>query len=238
MKQSRWRHFCDGFRYGAPIMLGYAPVSFAFAVSAVGAGMPWWLVVLISMTNFTSAGQQAGAGLIVGGAALYEIGATVFVVNIRYMLMSLSLTQRMLKMPVVKKLILANGVTDEIYYLAMKKDDLTGSFFAGLSAGPYLGWVGGTVLGALAGEILPLSVCSALGIAIFAMFIAIVVPEVKKSRPTLFVCLVAIGLSVLLTYLPYVGEFLQDWILIIAAVVAAALGAWLFPIRNANGEVA
>ncbi len=229
---SRRARFLAGFRCGAPIMLGYAPVSFAFAVGAVGSGLPWWLVVLISLTNFTSAGQKAGADLMVASAPLSEIGAAVFVVNIRYILMSLSLTQRMLKMPLAKKLLLANGVTDEIYFLSMKQDALTGWFFAGLSAGPYLGWVGGTLLGALAGAVLPASLSSALGIALFAMFIAIIIPEIKQSRPMLVVCLIAAGLSTLIYYVPVLNAIPSGWALILAAVIAAAVGAWLFPMKE------
>lgn len=229
-KQSRWERFLAGFRCGAPIMLGYAPVSFAFAVGAVGSGLPWWLVVLISLTNFTSAGQKAGADLMLTHAPLHEIGAAVFVVNIRYMLMSLSLTQRMLQKPLYKKLILANGVTDEIYFLSMKQEELTGWFFAGLSAGPYLGWVGGTLGGALLGAVLPAALSSALGIALFAMFIAIIIPEMKKSRPVLLVALLAAGLSALLYYVPAFNFIPSGWALIVAAVAAAAIGARLFPI--------
>lgn len=91
----RRRHFAQGFRYGLPVTLGYLPVSFAFAVAAVANGIPWPVVVLISMTNFTSAGQAAGADLIQASAPLPEIGVTVFVINIRYMLMSLSLSQKL-----------------------------------------------------------------------------------------------------------------------------------------------
>ena len=226
---SRCARFAAGFRCGAPIMLGYAPVAFAFAVGAVGSGLPWWIVVLISLTNFTSAGQKAGADLMIASAPLTEIGAAVFVINIRYILMSLSLTQRMLKMPLVKKLTLANGVTDEIYFLSMKQDALSGWFFAGLSAGPYVGWVGGTLLGALAGAVLPEALSSALGIALFAMFIAIIVPEIKKSRAVTVVCLLAAGLSAVLYYVPVLNLIPSGWALILAAVVAAAVGAWLFP---------
>lgn len=228
--RSRRARFRAGFRYGAPIMLGYAPVSFAFAVGAVAGGLPWWLVVLISLTNFTSAGQKAGSDLMIAGAPLYEIGAAVFVINIRYMLMSLSLTQRMLDRPLYKKLVLANGVTDEIYFLSMKREELTGWFFAGLSAGPYLGWVGGTLAGALAGAVLPASLSSALGIALFAMFIAIIIPEMKKSRGVLIVALLAAVLSALLYYVPVLNVVPAGWALILAAVAAAAVGAWLFPI--------
>ncbi len=229
---SKRTRFVAGFRCGAPIMLGYAPVAFAFAVGAVGSGLPWWIVVLISLTNFTSAGQKAGADLMIASAPLTEIGAAVFVINIRYILMSLSLTQRMLKMPLAKKLTLANGVTDEIYFLSMKQDALSGWFFAGLSAGPYVGWVGGTVLGALAGTVLPASLSSALGIALFAMFIAIIIPEIKKSRAVTVVCLLAAGLSALLYYVPALKVIPSGWALILAAVAAAAVGAWLFPMKE------
>ena len=230
--QSRRARFVAGFRCGAPIMLGYAPVAFAFAVGAVGEGMPWWLVVLISLTNFTSAGQKAGADLILATAPLYEIGAAVFVINIRYILMSLSLTQRMLRMPLAKKLVLANGVTDEIYFLSMKQEELSGWFFAGLSVGPYIGWVGGTLLGALVGAALPTSLNHALGIALYAMFIAIIIPEIKKSRPVLVVALMAIALSAVLYYVPLFQVISSGFALILAAVIAAAVGAWLFPIKD------
>jgi len=147
--------------------------------------------------------------------------------------MSLSLTQRMLNKPLMKKLVLANGVTDEIYFLAMKKEQLGGWFFAGLSAGPYLGWVGGTLLGALAGAVLPTSLSSALGMALYAMFIAIIVPEMKKSRPVLLVALLAAGISAVLYYVPFVRACLSSgWALILAAVAAAAIGAWLFPLKD------
>lgn len=234
---SRRQRFAAGFRCGAPIMLGYAPVAFAFAVGAVGSGLPWWIVVLISLTNFTSAGQKAGADLMISSSPLYEIGAAVFIINVRYILMSLSLTQRMLNIPLGKKLLLANGVTDEIYFLAMKQDELSGWFFTGLAAGPYIGWLGGTLLGALAGAVLPASLSSALGIALFAMFIAIIIPEVKKSRPVLVVCLLSAGLSALLYYTPVLSAIPSGWALIIAAVIAAAVGAWLFPMKEKEAAV-
>ena len=135
--------FVQGLRYGLPILLGYVPVSFAFAVTAVGSGLPWYLVLAISMTNFTSAGQAAGSGLLAAGGPLPEIGVTVFVINIRYMLMSLSLSQRLEGMSLGKRLLVANGVTDEIFFLAMQKpgNRLSGWFFTGLALGPYAGWV-------------------------------------------------------------------------------------------------
>lgn len=224
------RAFWAGFRYGLPIMLGYAPVSFAFAVAAVGNGLPWPLVVLISATNLTSAGQQAGAGLMAAGAPLPEIGATVWIINLRYMLMSLSLSQKMQHMSLGKKLLLASGVTDEIFVLASQAGNpLSGWLFAGLIFGPYVGWVGGTALGALLGQVLPAFLSSALGIALFAMFIAILVPAAKQSRPVAAVIAGAVALSCLFRYVPPFTAVASGWALIICATLAAAVGAWLFP---------
>ena len=225
------RCFWEGFRYGLPVTLGYMPVSFAFAVTATAGGLPWYVVLMISVTNFTSAGQAAGGNLILTGAPLPEIGVTVFVINIRYMLMSMSLSQKLTGMPLWKKLLLANGVTDEIFFLAMQKEGrLSGWLFAGLAAGPYGGWVLGTLLGALLGAALPSSLSSALGIALYAMFIAIVVPPSKKSRAVALATLMAAGLSCLFRYAQGLKNIPSGWALILAAVAASALLALRYPV--------
>lgn len=229
--------FAKGFRCGLPIMLGYAPVSFAFAVTAVASGLPWPAALLISLTNFTSAGQVAGANLLAVGAALPEIGVTVFVINIRYMLMSLSLSQKLGNLSLGKRLLLANGVTDEIFFLAMQQDGiLSGWFFAGLAAGPYLGWVLGTLAGGLAGALLPTALASALGIALYAMFVAIVVPQAKKSRAVCVAALLAVALACLLRYLPGLNLIPSGWALIFSAVGASAFCAWRFPLGREEEE--
>ena len=135
-------------------------------------------------------------------------------------------------MPVLKRLLLANGVTDEIFFLAMQKDGrLSGWFVAGLAAGPYGGWVLGTLLGALAGGVLPAALSSALGIALYAMFVAIVVPQAKKSAVT---ALVAVGLACLFRYLPGLRLIPSGWALILAAVAAAAFAALRFPVEDSQ----
>ena len=170
------------------------------------------------------------------GAPLPEIGVTVFVINIRYMLMSMSLSQKLTGMPLWKKLLLANGVTDEIFFLAMqKKGRLSGWLFAGLAAGPYSGWVLGTLFGALLGAALPPSLSSALGIALYAMFIAIVVPPAKKSKPIALATLIAVGFSCLFRYVPGLNRIPSGWALILAAVVASVLLAPRFPVEQAEG---
>ncbi len=223
----------QGFRYGLPVMLGYVPVSFAFAVAAVGSGLPWYLVLAISMSNFTSAGQAAGSGLLAAGGPLPEIGVTVFVINIRYMLMSLSLSQKLEGMSLGKRLLLANGVTDEIFVLAMQRPEsrLSGWFFTGLAAGPYIGWVLGTLGGALAGAVLPAALTSALGIALYAMFIAIVMPAARGSGKVAAVVALAVLIACLFRYVPVLSSVPSGWALTLAAIIASACGAWRFPVE-------
>lgn len=174
----------------------------------------------------------------VAGAPFPEIGITVLVINIRYMLMSLALSQKMLKLSLPKRLLLASGVTDEIFFLGMQKEELSGWFFTGLAAGPYLGWALGTLGGALLGEVLPAALSSALGIALYAMFIAIVVPEMRKEHSALWVVLCAVGLSCLFRYVPGLNLLPSGWALIISAVAASLLGAWLFPVTMDEEEAA
>lgn len=172
-----------------------------------------------------------GSGLLAAGGPLPEIGVTVFVINIRYMLMSLSLSQRLEGMSLGKRLLVANGVTDEIFFLAMQKpgNRLSGWFFTGLALGPYAGWVGGTLAGALAGAVLPASLTSALGVALYAMFIAIVIPTVRDSSRVALVVALAVLLSCLFHYVPGLNAVPSGWALILAAVTASAVGAWRFP---------
>ena len=135
----------------------------------------------------------------------------------------------------------ANGVTDEIFFLAMQKDGrISGWFIAGLAAGPYGGWVLGTLLGALAGGVLPASLSSALGIALYAMFIAIVVPPCRRSKAVAVTALTAVGLACLFRYMPGLRLIPSGWALILAAVAAAAFAALCFPVDEPQkgGEAA
>ena len=170
--------FQQGLKDGLPICLGYISVAFTFGMMATEGGLAPWSSLLISMTNLTSAGQFAGTALILSGGTLLEIAVTTFVINIRYMLMSLSLSQKLdPDMKMAERLILSFGVTDEVFAVAIRqRKELTARYLAGLILTPYAGWALGTVLGATATGVLPLSVRSALGIAIYGMFIAIIIP--------------------------------------------------------------
>ncbi len=224
--------FSKGIRDGIPICLGYLSVSFTYGMQATSGGLPVWAAVLISMTNLTSAGQVAGTGLLLQGASYLEIMITTFVINIRYMLMSLSLSQKIdsqMKLP--ERLGVSFGITDEIFAVAIQqKQNITANYLTGLILTPYFGWTLGTFLGGAVTGILPVALRSALGIAIYGMFIAIVIPPAKESKPILITVLLAVGISCLFRWTPYLSRLSSGWVIIICAVAASAFAAWKFPV--------
>jgi predicted branched-subunit amino acid permease len=228
--------FGNGLRDGVPIGLGYLSVSFGFGITAVGQGLHVLEALLISMTNLTSAGQVAGVTVMVAGGTVAMIVAemilTQLIINLRYSLMGITLTQRLdSKCTTKHRMMMSFGMTDEIFALAASKPYPVGpSYFYGLMTAPYIGWAMGTLLGALAGQILPMSVRLALGIAIYAMFVAIVLPPMKRERGVLMVVGIAAGLSCLLHYVPFLQFISDGFAIIICAVIAALLMAWLKPI--------
>lgn len=227
--------FAKGLGDGLPIGLGYFSVSFAFGISAVAAGVPVWGAALISMTNVTSAGQFAGLGLIAAGAPLAEQALTQLVINLRYALMSLSLSQKLAPgIGVLERLLMAFLNTDEVFAVASSQEGAVGRrYFYGLMIAPYLGWSLGTVLGAAAGSILPAAVQSALGIAIYGMFLAIIVPPAKKLPAVRRVLGMAIFLSCLIAWTPLSGVIGSGFAIILSTLAAAGAGATLFPREEA-----
>ena len=224
--------FRKGLRDGLPICLGYLSVSFAFGMMAVEGGLPVWAAVLISMTNLTSSGQFAGTALIFAGGSYLEIGITTFVINIRYMLMSLSLSQKVdPNMSALSRSILSFGNTDEVFAVAMQQQGkIPSRYLSGLILTPYCGWTLGTFLGAACTGILPLSVRSALGIAIYGMFIAIIIPPSRHSRAVLVTVLLSTAISCLFAFTPGFEQLSICWVIIICAILAAGYAAFRFPV--------
>jgi Predicted branched-chain amino acid permease (azaleucine resistance) len=228
------KDFLHGLNRGFPIALGYFPVAFTFGLMAVSGGLPVWLAIFISMSNLTSAGQFAGTTLMIQGAGLLEITLTTFVINIRYLLMSLSLTQRLTKnMSLPKRLLIAFGVTDETFTVAsMEEGRLSFPFLLGLITGPFIGWSAGTAFGALICSALPDALSSAMGIALYGMFIAIIIPSAKKSLPVTLIILVSVASVCILRYLPFFAAVSSGFRIIIATFLGAGIGAYLFPIME------
>ena len=223
-----------GIRDGIPIAVGYFSVSFTFGMMAVQSGISPFHAVLISLLNLTSAGQFAGLTVIVSNASLMEMALTQLVVNIRYALMSVSLSQKLddsVKMR--SRLLIAYGNTDEIFAVASSKPGTVGAkYLYGLILLPVLGWVGGTLAGAVASTLLPGPVISALGVALYGMFIAIVVPPAKEHKEVRTVVLIALLLSCAFYYLPVLRQVSSGFMIIICTVAAAAVGAVLFPLKE------
>ena len=226
--------FRKGLRDGIPICLGYLSVSFTFGMMVVENDLPAWIAMMISMTNLTSAGQFAGTELIIQGAMYVEVAITTFVINIRYMLMSLSLSQKVEeRMTNWQRLVLSFGITDEVFAVAMQqKEAINSRYMSGLILTPYLGWSLGTLLGDTATGFLPLSVRTALGIAIYGMFLAIIVPPARHSKPILLVIGISVAISCCFAWIPFLNQLSSGWVIIICAVVASAFAAWKFPIKE------
>ncbi|MBE6636569.1 MAG: AzlC family ABC transporter permease [Ruminococcaceae bacterium] len=233
------KEFLAGLRASLPVFIGYFSVSFGFGTLAATQGLPFWQATLISLTNVTSAGQFAGLTVIAEGGSLITMMLSQLVINSRYALMSLALGQKMGKrFGVLERLITAFYNTDEIFALAMAKDALTVPYMLGLGVLPIVGWTGGTLLGALVGAVLPPVVETALGVALYGMFVAIVVPQIKTSRPHLTVTLLAIGLACLFRFTPYLRTMSSGLAIVIVTVVAAAVTALLFPVSESQEETA
>lgn len=230
--------FKKGLRDGIPIGLGYLSVSFGFGIMAVSSGLSVFAAVLISMTNLTSAGQVAGISVIAGSGTFFEMALAQLVINMRYALMSLSLSQKLDKtFTPLSRLTASFGITDEIFAVASgKTHEVSKHYMYGLIFLPFVCWSAGTFFGACAGEILPDRLKAALGIAIYGMFIAIFVPAARKALGVLLVVAVAIAASCCLKFIPIFSGVSQGFSIIISTVIAALFGAIVFPVKTAEED--
>lgn len=228
------RPYLQGLRHGLPIGLGYFSVSFAFGVAAVQAGLSVFTAVMISLTNLTSAGQVAGLSVIAAAGSLVEMAVTQLVINLRYALMSVSVSQKLDRsVRLADRFLMSFGMTDEIFALAAARTEpVKASYFYGLMTLPILCWTGGTLFGAAAGSLLPESVLSALGVAIYGMFIAIILPPAKRNGAVAGVALLAAALACCFAWIPGLNEVSGGFAVIICAVVAAAVGAVVRPVED------
>ena len=221
---------------GIPIFLGYLSVSFGFGIMAVSSGLSVFEAFMISLTNLTSAGQAQGVVVIASGGTLIEMALVQLVINIRYALMALSLSQKLdKKFTLPHRLLAAYGITDEIFALCSTKENiLKPNYMYGVIAVSTFGWVLGTFLGGAAGTLLPANVTSALGIVLYGMFIAIIIPPVRQHKNILFVVGIAALFSVICKYLlPFISG---GFAVIISAIIAAVLGALIFPQKDGENE--
>ncbi|MCM1158005.1 MAG: AzlC family ABC transporter permease [Bacteroidales bacterium] len=223
-----------GLRNGIPVALGYLAVSFTFGMASAESGLSLWQAVLISLTNVTSAGQFSGLGIIAAEGTYFELALTQLVINLRYCLMSFSLAQKLDKSaPPWHRYTMAYSVTDEIFALdASEPGELSPAYHYGITCIAVPGWVLGTLVGAISGSILPAFVISALGIAIYGMFLAIIIPPAKKDSTVFLVVLSAMGLSFLFAVLPVLKQISSGFVIIFTTVIVAGIAARLKPIEH------
>ena len=228
------KDFIQGLRDGVSIMAGYFAVSFSFGILAMQGGLSVIQAALTSVTNMTSSGQFAGLQIIVAGGTLIELILTQVIINMRYSLMSLALSPKLdKKIKLWQRLLIAFANTDEIFAVAMSRErSLSFPYMVGLQLLPIFGWTAGTATGAIAGNLLPAALTAALGIALYGMFIAVVVPVARRSRPVLLSAFIAITISSIL----YVLKVSAGISIIISTVAASALMAFLRPIEGGVEE--
>ena len=223
---------------GIPIALGYIPVSFGFGILAASGRLSALTATIISLTNITSAGQLAGLNILLAAGSVIEMLTAEFVINIRYGLMSISLTQKLdSSFGTLHRLICGFAMTDEIFAVAASQEGLIGTkYFYGLALLPMISWSASTLLGAVAGYFLPASVQSAMGIVLYAMFLAIILPPATKDR-AVAVCVCASALlSVALRVIPALSGVSSGFAVVICALAAAVLAALLFPVAEGDDE--
>lgn len=229
-------NFLRGMSHGIPICLGYLSVSFGFGILAAESGLSVLAASIISASNLTSAGQVAGVNIIRAAGTIAEMILVQLVINIRYSLMALSLSQRLdPRFTTPHRFIAAYGITDEIFAVcSAQKDPITPAYMYGMIFISAVGWVTGTALGAAAGQLLPDAVSSALGIVLYGMFLAIIIPPARKQRSVLAVVIAAAAISVLFRYVLTMVS--GGFAVIISAVAASTLGAALFPIKDEEAQ--
>ncbi len=229
--ESNSQNFRRGIKDGMPICLGYLAVSFAFGIQAVQSGLTTFQATILSLINVTSAGQFAGLGVITAGGTLVEMAATQFIINLRYMLMSTAISQKLKdSVGIFPRLAIGFGMTDEIFAVSVGRAGYLSPYYSyGCVLVSVFGWTMGTFLGAFSGEILPQRLISALGVALYGMFIAIVVPVAVEEKSVLAVSLSAVILSSIFEYMPILNLVSSGFRIIIVTVVVAGVAAFVVP---------
>ena len=230
------QYFLRGFKDGIPIGLGYFAVAFSLGISAKLAGLNAFQGLLASLLNNASAGEYAGFALIGANAAYLEVALVIFIANARYLLMSCALSQKFSpSTPFYHRLLIGFDVTDELFGLAIAQEGflvpvyMYGAFLATIPM-----WAAGTALGIVAGNILPARIVSALSVAIYGMFLAVILPPARKDRVVAALVLVSFAASFAFSVLPLLRTLSSGMQTIILTTVISAVAALLFPVRESE----
>lgn len=222
-----------GIKKGSTIALGYIPIAITFGLLAKSTGIPAEMAILMSALVFAGASQFVAINLLQLHTGAWEIVLTTFIVNLRHLLMSASLSTKIKdKVPQAWIPLLSFGITDETFsFLSLtEQEKLSTGYILGINAIAYSAWVGGTALGVYLGQGLPTIIKNSMGIALYAMFIGLLIPSIKKSNSIALVSLIAVLISSLLHWGPsFLQQISRGWKIIIVTILASAIGAYLFP---------
>ncbi len=235
MKIGTLNDFKDGCRDAVPICLGYIAVSFAFGIEASKIGMSTFQAAVTSLLNVTSAGQFSALEIIARNGSFVELAILQLIINLRYMLMSCALSQKLdPKVSTLHRMGISYGVTDEIFGLSvLKKGTLYPLYSYGLIIISVFGWVLGTTMGAFSGQLMPARLISCLGLAIYGMFIAIIIPDTRTSKAVMAVVLGSMGMSLVFNKVPLIADNISSGFrIIIITIVVAAIAALMSPVSE------
>ena len=226
--------FARGLRDGIPICMGYFAVSFALGITARGIGMNALQAGLMSMGMVASAGEFAAIVLIASSAGIFEMISTCIVVNLRYFLMSCSLSQKLSPdLPFYHRFLLPYCITDEIFGLSSAVPGyLDPAYSYGMTIVSVAGWTTGTVLGVLMGNIMPAWAVNALSVSLYGMFLAIIIPPSRKDRFIAGLVAVSMTASGLFTVLPLLRDISGGFKVIILTILIAGAAAFIHPIED------
>jgi 4-azaleucine resistance transporter AzlC len=232
------KSFLGGLKTSVPVMMGFIPVAIAFAIMATSAGLDGFESVAMSVMVYAGASQMMAVGMIAEGAGYLAIVVATFIMNFRHFIMSTCVFERMKrngkKTGLAMKLFCSFGVTDESFAIFTTSDTKKCDkwYFTGVFLGPYLSWIFGTLIGVLLGAVLPEIVSNSLGIALYAMFIAIIIPPSIKSKGVLAVVLLSASFSCAMYFIPFLTQISDGLAVIISAVLASLIVAYFFPIKK------
>ncbi len=230
--------FGAGMRDGMPVCLGYIAVGFSIGIAAKAVGLNAFQGFLLSLFNNASAGEYAGLTVMAAAGSYLEIALMTLVANARYLLMSCALSQRVSpEMKFRHRLFISYGITDELFGLGIARPGyIEPAYMYGAFSVALTGWSFGTMFGVLAGSVLSTRLVSALSVALFGMFIAIIIPPAKRDRAVLLCVIVSFAASFAAANLPVIAEISEGTRTIVLTVVISAGAAVLFPVKQASCE--
>lgn len=236
-RENKYFYF-KGIKMGIPICLGYFAVSFTLGISAGNAGMSAWQAGLTSFLVNASAGQYAGFTVIAADSGYLEMVVMELIANARYLLMSCALSQKLgTETGLPHRLLVGFDITDEIFGVAVSVPEKLNPFYNyGMMTVALPGWALGTYFGVVMGNVLPTGVVSALSVALYGMFIAIIIPPARKSRIIAGLVAISMAASFLFANIPVTAALSPGIRTIILTIVIAGGAAILFPIKEENHE--